>query len=207
MQPDSKSTTPKRPSTRAEAKRQTREALLDAAVASIIEVGYNGTSLREVASRAGLSHTGLLHHFPDKPSLLNAVLDDRLYGAANVFPLHSTDGATFIRALIDIAQRDAKNPSNVALLSILGAEATRPSHPAHNYFKQWHAEVRRRLTHAFEDLREQGRYHSTVAPEIAAIHVASMRDGLHVQWLMTPTEIDLVNTIRSQFGLYVTLES
>src|SRR4051794_13431713 len=57
--------------------RAKRQDILDQATALFGEAGYRGTSLREIAARCGLSHPGLLHHFPTKESLLLAVLEHR----------------------------------------------------------------------------------------------------------------------------------
>ena len=50
-----------------------RQALLDAAVAALDEVGADQLSLREVARRAGVSHAAPAHHFTDKAGLLTAI--------------------------------------------------------------------------------------------------------------------------------------
>ncbi len=50
-----------------------KDALLDAAVALIGEVGPNAFTLREVARRAGVSHNAPYRHFRDKEELLAAV--------------------------------------------------------------------------------------------------------------------------------------
>lgn len=50
-----------------------REALLQAALALIAEVGPTGFTLREVARRAGVSHNAPYRHFVDKEALLAAV--------------------------------------------------------------------------------------------------------------------------------------
>lgn len=47
--------------------------LLQAAVDAITERGIADTSLREVARRAGVSHTAAAYHFGDKAGLLRAV--------------------------------------------------------------------------------------------------------------------------------------
>ena len=47
-----------------------REALLDAAVDSLVERGFARTTTTEVARRAGFSLGALLHHFPTKTELL-----------------------------------------------------------------------------------------------------------------------------------------
>lgn len=50
-----------------------REALLEAALALIAEVGTTAFTLREVARRAGVSHNAPYRHFADKDALLAAV--------------------------------------------------------------------------------------------------------------------------------------
>ena len=43
---------------------------LAAALEAFVEQGYHGTSIRDVASRSGLSVPGLYHHYPSKQALL-----------------------------------------------------------------------------------------------------------------------------------------
>jgi len=50
-----------------------RQALLDAAVATLDEVGADRLSLREVARRADVSHAAPAHHFSGKAGLLTAI--------------------------------------------------------------------------------------------------------------------------------------
>jgi AcrR family transcriptional regulator len=50
-----------------------REALLEAAIRLIAEVGPTAFTLREVARRAGVSHNAPYRHFQDKDALLAAV--------------------------------------------------------------------------------------------------------------------------------------
>ncbi|MFZ2175832.1 MAG: TetR/AcrR family transcriptional regulator [Rhodococcus sp. (in: high G+C Gram-positive bacteria)] len=56
--------------------------VLSAALAAFVEKGYDGASIREIASRAGLSVPGLYHHYPSKQALLvgltNAVMRELL---------------------------------------------------------------------------------------------------------------------------------
>jgi AcrR family transcriptional regulator len=53
-----------------------RPALLAAAVEAIEECGAAGMSMREVARRAGVTHTAATYHFGDKAGLLTAVAAD-----------------------------------------------------------------------------------------------------------------------------------
>ena len=54
-----------------------RQEIVAAALEVFSEAGYHKGSIRDVADRAGLSQAGVLHHYPSKTLLLQAVLDWR----------------------------------------------------------------------------------------------------------------------------------
>nr|WP_237686093.1 TetR/AcrR family transcriptional regulator [Arthrobacter jiangjiafuii] len=49
--------------------------VLGAALACFVEQGYHGTTIREVAARAGLSVPGIYHHYPSKHALLSGIAE------------------------------------------------------------------------------------------------------------------------------------
>lgn len=63
------------PRTQQQRRDETRRALLDAAVESLIQVGFQRTTTLEVQRRANASRGALLHHFPSKAELLVAAVD------------------------------------------------------------------------------------------------------------------------------------
>jgi AcrR family transcriptional regulator len=52
-----------------------QQLIVQACVAAIAEKGYSSTSIREIASRAGMSVGTLLHHFASKQEILTACMD------------------------------------------------------------------------------------------------------------------------------------
>jgi AcrR family transcriptional regulator len=56
--------------TQAERRAATQEAVLDAAIACLVEHGYANTTTTRIAQRAGVSRGAQLHHFPTKASLV-----------------------------------------------------------------------------------------------------------------------------------------
>ena len=52
-----------------------REALIEAALATIEDTGPRGLTIREVARRAGVSHAAPYRHFSDKDELILAVVE------------------------------------------------------------------------------------------------------------------------------------
>src|SRR3954463_12947322 len=86
------SATPQRRS-QAERSATTREALLDATVACLIEDGYANTTTSRVAERAGVSRGAHLHPFPTRTALVAAAHEHlprrrgaELYAAASDLP-------------------------------------------------------------------------------------------------------------------------
>jgi AcrR family transcriptional regulator len=73
--PEAKLDTGRAPRTQQQRREETRRALLDAAVESLIEVGFARTTTLEVQRRAEVSRGALLHHFPSKAELLVAAVD------------------------------------------------------------------------------------------------------------------------------------
>jgi AcrR family transcriptional regulator len=50
------------------------DAIIDAAGAVVVEAGASHMTLDAVAAKAGVSKGGLLHHFPTKVALLEAMI-------------------------------------------------------------------------------------------------------------------------------------
>lgn len=55
--------------------RATRARLLEAAIASLAELGYQASTVAVVAERAGVSRGAAQHHFPTRDALFTAALD------------------------------------------------------------------------------------------------------------------------------------
>ena len=55
--------------------RATRSRLLEAAIASLAELGYQASTVAVVAERAGVSRGAAQHHFPTREDLFTAALD------------------------------------------------------------------------------------------------------------------------------------
>jgi len=95
----------------------TRERILDVAEALFAERGYDGTTLRDVASRVGLRIPSLYNHFGSKESLYAAVL------ARDVGPV--------LRLMVELlAQgRDASTAAPELIAVVMDTLAARPALP------------------------------------------------------------------------------
>ena len=187
--------------------RATREEILGAALVLFGEVGYHTASLREIATRVGISHPGLLHHFPSKAALLQAVLQrrDDVDDAAMSADLAS--GVDYLEALVRVVERNAARPGIVELFATLSSEATSPAHPAHAYFERRYARTLEDLLRVFSQHQAEGRLRAGVEPVSAARRMIAVMDGLQVQWLLgadcPATRIDMVEHVREQYVSYL----
>jgi AcrR family transcriptional regulator len=66
---------PTRHRTQAERSERTRELLLDATIACLVELGYARTTVHEICRRAGLSRGAQQHHFTTKADLMTSALE------------------------------------------------------------------------------------------------------------------------------------
>ncbi len=181
-----------------------REDILSAAVAVYGEAGYHGSSLRAVAKRAGITHAGLLYYFPTKEALLAAVLERRDTEDAVRERLHAPPGREVLRRFLALAEHNVTHPGIVDLYSRLAAEAVAADHPAHDYFVRHYRIARASAFESFRVLGELGELRDGVDPGTAALTFVALMDGLQVQWLTAPDDVDLVGALRHYLDCVLT---
>lgn len=84
-------------------KAATRAQILAAASDLFVELGYEATTTRAVAARAGVAVGTLFAHFPDKPALVSALLEDRVE-AALTQALGSLPPGGLVAELVHVAE-------------------------------------------------------------------------------------------------------
>ncbi len=65
---------------------RTRQVIEDAACALFLEQGYHGTSMRQIAERAGLALGGIYNHFASKEDIFQALVIDK-HPYAQILPV------------------------------------------------------------------------------------------------------------------------
>ncbi|MGW1994196.1 TetR/AcrR family transcriptional regulator [Embleya sp. NPDC001921] len=170
-----------------------RTRILNIALQEFAENGYRGTSLARIAERAELTQAGLLHHFRSKQELLVAVLDlrDRMdmeHLDVGVLPL---GGEAALAKLIELAEHNRDIPGLVQLFTVLTGEAVTTDHPAHGWAQGRYAVLRASLTASLEAGRSRGELRADIDPHAVAAQVFAMMDGLQLQWLLDPEQVDM----------------
>ncbi|WP_213454433.1 TetR/AcrR family transcriptional regulator [Rhizomonospora bruguierae] len=183
--------------------RARRREILDRAVALFGEVGYRGASLREIAARCGLSHPGLLHHFPTKEALLLAALRHRDEVDGERFAATGT-GAQVLLRLVDLVRLNADRRGIVELFTVLSAEATAPDHPAHAYFAERYRHTVEAIERSYARARAEGTLRPGIDPGAAARHLVALMDGLQIQWLLDDRATDMAAVVEAHVRAQLT---
>src|SRR6202158_5147370 len=111
-------TTP-RPGSRAEQRRRTEARILDAATQVFFSAGYDRTTIRAVASAAGVDPGLVMHYFGSKQELFRRVIE-----AAPVPALSEAPGQAAEQILAALADRLANEPA--ASLTLVRSMLTNP---------------------------------------------------------------------------------
>jgi AcrR family transcriptional regulator len=171
---------------------RSKETILEAALPLFARQGYRGASLASIASAAGLTQPGLLHHFPSKEELLLGLLDwrDRDDGK-RLSGLRDGDGLAYLERLEDLVAHNMTAPELVALFTTLVGEGTSPEHPAHDYFVERYRRIRARAIRSLREGQLAGEVRDDADLEVIVPLLFAVMDGLQIQWLLDP-EIDMV---------------
>ena len=176
----------------------TRARIVSAAGDLFAERGYQATPMSAVADAAGLSQTGVTHHFPDRAGLLAAVLERR--DVRDVEGLSARRGRPargweVLDDMVELARLNTGRAGIVRLYASLSGEAIDPGHPGHawlgRHLDDGVAAVESALGQAVED--------GTARPGVPAATVArqlvALMDGLQVQWLLAPADVDMAGVV------------
>ncbi len=178
----------------------TRREVLASAAVVLGQRGFHGTSMAAVAQAAGLSHTGLLHHFPTKETLLTALLAER--DRADREAIGADTGPPVGFAVLDrlraVVVANTGRSTLVRLFTMVLGEADDPDrsgdHPGHRWLAAHHATARADIVQAIGRGVAAGTVRADAPAEAIARLTIAVMDGLQVQWLQDPAHVDMVAT-------------
>jgi len=177
-----------------------RAEILQAAMEVFGAKGFANGTLHEIAEQVDMTHAGVLHHFGSKTQLLVEVLSYRDQSdVADLTEQHIPGGMELFRHLVRTAFVNARRAGLVQAYAVLSGEAVTDEHPARSYFQERYRTLRHEVVTAFGiACAEKG----VTAPETvadASAAILAVMDGLQVQWLLDPDEVDLARA--SEFAI------
>ena len=179
-----------------------RAAIVDAAFAVFAANGYRGGSLQQVADAVGMSQTSLLYYFRSKGDLLQAVLERRDAVAAERTAQVARDGDLVDRVVAQ-AEGNAEVPGLIALYAVLSGEAVTDGNPGRPHVAERFARLRDDFARDLRRLAAEGRLRPGTDPDVAAAGLVALWDGLQLQWLLAPEDVDVPGGLRAHLDLLV----
>ncbi|XBH21417.1 TetR/AcrR family transcriptional regulator [Jonesiaceae bacterium BS-20] len=165
-----------------------RELILDRAVELFGEVGYSAASLRDVARHSGMTHSGLLHHFPNKEALLAGVLERRDKVEYERFATMAGGTEEAKHGLFELLDHEVHDVPGFRLFNMLAAEATSQKHPANSYFVDRYRKTHALVTDIMQSVRDAGSLKTDIDTGSLARMSIALMDGLQLQWLLEATQ-------------------
>jgi AcrR family transcriptional regulator len=147
-----------------------------------------------VAEAAGLSQSGLLHHFPTKEGLLAEVLRERDVRDVALLATgrdHPPRGWEVWDDMTRLVRLNSDRAALVRLFTSLSGEAVDPDHPGHDWLDEHHRSAVDALATALQDAVADGTADPAIPAQSLARQAVALMDGLQVQWLVRPDEVDM----------------
>lgn len=189
-------TTPKR-TRNAEA---TRERILAVCMEVFAQSGFRGMRVSEIAKRVGITEAGVLHHYPSKQALLDALLEFRERDTTAItgefVDVRGFDG---IRALLQIAELITRNPLRTQLYLVLQAESLGPDRQARDYLQVRDQRTTDVIARRIREAQEDGTARDGIDPDAIAREVLAFMKGMDLIWLMSDREFNLVAAWHNYF--------
>jgi AcrR family transcriptional regulator len=169
-----------------------RTRILEAAIDVIAELGYRRASIAIFAKRAGLSAAGLMHHFPTKDALLEAVIAYRdAHDRAASLLSSQQGGSAGLRQVGDVMRRNDDRPALSRLFAVLVASNLAPGRPLYGYFRERLELLQDDLSGYVRAGQRDGEFRPDVDATQIGFELMAFLDGLEAQWLLD-SSINLV---------------
>ena len=167
-----------------------RQEILDRAIEVFADKGAEGTSLRAIAEKIGVSHAALLHYFGSREELLVEVLRE---GERRRFD--PDQKREVVGSMVRAAERNVTIPGFVALYTMLLAGSLEADKQySREFFSARFARIREELESLIREGQEEGTIRRGIEPAAMAALVIAASDGLQIQWLLEPT-VDIARSL------------
>jgi AcrR family transcriptional regulator len=170
---------------------ESRARILAAALAEFAASGYRGATIGGIATRAGISQSGVLHHFPSKELLLAEVIEQRNsdHLAEYEQAVEEDPDLGFLTGMVRLMQRAAREPDLTRLFTVVIAEATSPEHPAHEWAVERYLTVTEIVADGLRGAQARGILRDGFDVEATASTLLAAMDGLQLRHVLSPHDL------------------
>lgn len=182
-----------------------RRMIVEAAARVFAAHGYAAGSLNTIASEVGISRQLLLHYFPNKEAVLEAVLQQRVRRSPWPDPAR-LPLSTFLDDIDQLFALDRDERERTRLSHRLRAEADDARHPAYDWVRVQEREAREMLRTVYAGAIDRGELPFDTDARALAVTTLAAVEGIERQHLAEP-ELDgaaAVDALRRLFRALAT---
>lgn len=181
-----------------------RQEILDSALVAFGQKGFYKASLADVASAAGITAAGLLHHFKTKEALLVELLRQRdLVDVEESFGGTHPHGRALLQHLVDTMSRNMSRVVTTQMYAVLSAEGVTEAHPARQWFLERYGDLRQLIATGLIEAVYDGDVPGDLDPQVTAAAMIAVMDGIQIQWLYDPSAVDMAEITCRTFNALV----
>lgn len=168
-----------------------KQEILDSALVAFGQKGFYKATLADVASAAGITAAGLLHHFKTKEALLVELLEQRDLLGLQEAGGEPPRGRELLQHLVDTMARNMTRPVTTQMYAVLSVEGATEAHPARSWFLDRYQRLRALIATAIIDGACDGDFEAPADVKETAAALIAVMDGLQIQWLYEPDSVDM----------------
>jgi AcrR family transcriptional regulator len=189
---------------RSEAKAETRRRLLDVAEAVFRRAGYHGASIDQVAGEAGFTKGAVYSAFESKADLFLALLTERAAGRKVELETALTEADSIDEFVAEGARRFAgsvvaEKDFWAALIEFMSVVGRDPE--LRERFAAHHDATREALAESIRSWASRLEEEPALEPRRLATCVLSLNNGLTLEALLSPGEVDVQLYVDGQLAL------
>jgi len=173
--------------------KDTRNHIIESAVALFCDAGYEAASVADICIRAGVSKGAFYHHFPSKQSLFLAILDDWLTGIDDQLFSSATPSGDVPASIQDMAETLGfvlnEASGRLPIFMEFMVQASR-DHAVWDAAIQPYRRYQDRFAGLIASGQESGSINENVDPRIAARVLVSLAVGILLQAVVDPESAD-----------------
>jgi AcrR family transcriptional regulator len=178
--------------------------ILDIALELFAARGIRGTSIAAIAARFGITDGAILHHFPTKNALIEAVLEraaERQVDQMTAFV--EPGGLDAIKAMSAWGSVVEETPELTAFSIVLSAEGILDDSPIRDWEQRRYAAILDLAAGLIREGIERGEIRPEVDAEWEASALIAFLDGIRLQWFYSDRRLPLADAVRRYFDQLV----
>jgi AcrR family transcriptional regulator len=180
------------------------EDIIDVALEIFGTRGLRGTTIGAIASRLGLTDSGVLHYFPTKDALIDAVLERAaLEQARQIRSIVEPGGLEALRRFAAWGEVVEQTPELTAFQINLSSEAILHESPIADWVVRRYAAVHDFTTGLIREGIERGEICADVDADWEASALVAFLDGIRLQWFYSGRQLPIADAVRRYVELLV----